>query len=779
MNGYEKEINSREEQKNRIRERYKGVDRSELEFIPAKPKEKLFEDTTEKRVCAYCRVSTDDVNQTSSYELQKNHYEDMIKEHQGWKLVGIYADEGISGTSLQHRDEFNRMIEDCKSGKIDLIVTKSVSRFARNIVDCIAKVRELANMVPRVGVFFETEHIYTLDNTSEMMLAVLSAAAQEESHTKSEIMNISIEQRFSRGIFLTPKLLGYDKDEDGNLVINEEEAETVRLCYYLFLNGFPTSEIAEIMMQLKRKTKRGNLKWSSSTVVNLLRNERYCGDVLSRKTFTPNYLDHKAKKNRHDRNQYRQNDHHEAIVDREVYNAAQKMLSVTRYAKEGFPFPNLRVVDSGALKGFVSVNRSWTGFTGDDYQQASQSVYEETEKNAGGENLAEKNIESKFDLSGYEIVRAQFFSTRLDPAMTISDGQLTFNTACLKKFEDVEYVEILFNSIEKIIAVRPCEKDNVNAVRWGTLRKGKWAVLPKSCRGFSQPLYELMDWNGDCKYRFRGQYSKSADEQMGESSLGYCTMDINGDGIEELMIGSVNENAYTGMFFDLYTIVDGQISLVISSGERDRYYLCEDYTIANEGSGGALSSVSGYYDLISDQLQLKEGVFMDGYDHSDNPWFYTSTNIYEDYSTPISESEAQGIMDKYTYMTLPYVPLDEINTQDDNTEVATETATETQTLSIRQQAEQEIAETEQRAIAAETGNEQYELWDDCLNRVWSYLKETLSLEDMEALTNEELDWITEKEETVNSMTTLSEGEILAKAAELTKERVYELFNRLP
>jgi len=207
VNGYEKEINSREEQKNRIRERYKGVDRSELEFIPAKPKEKLFEDTTEKRVCAYCRVSTDDANQTSSYELQKNHYEDMIKEHAGWTLVGIYADEGISGTSLQHRDEFNRMIEDCKSGKIDLIVTKSVSRFARNIVDCIAKVRELANMVPRVGVFFETEHIYTLDNTSEMMLAVLSAAAQEESHTKSEIMNISIEQRFPGEFFLHPNCL--------------------------------------------------------------------------------------------------------------------------------------------------------------------------------------------------------------------------------------------------------------------------------------------------------------------------------------------------------------------------------------------------------------------------------------------------------------------------------------------------------------------------------------------------------------------------------------------
>lgn len=163
MTEQERHAVSQEERKEKIRARYRGVDRNELEFIPAKQKEKLFEDTGTKRVCAYCRVSTDDVNQTSSYELQKNHYEDMIKEHQGWELVGIYADEGISGTSLKHRDEFNRMIEDCKAGKIDLIVTKSVSRFARNIVDCIAKVRELANMIPQVGVFFETEHIYTLD----------------------------------------------------------------------------------------------------------------------------------------------------------------------------------------------------------------------------------------------------------------------------------------------------------------------------------------------------------------------------------------------------------------------------------------------------------------------------------------------------------------------------------------------------------------------------------------------------------------------------------------
>lgn len=510
MNEQEKHAASQEERKEKIRARYKGVDRSELEFIPAKQKEKLFEDAGTKRVCAYCRVSTDDANQTSSYELQKNHYEDMIKEHAGWTLVGIYADEGISGTSLQHRDEFNRMIEDCKVGKIDLIVTKSVSRFARNIVDCIAKVRELANMKPQVGVFFETEHIYTLDNTSEMMLAVLSAAAQEESHTKSEIMNISIEQRFSRGIFLTPKLLGYDKDEDGNLVINESEADTVRLCYYLFLSGFPTSEIAEILMDLGRKTKLGNTKWTGSTVVNVLRNERHCGDVLSRKTFTPNYLDHKSKKNNHDRNQYRQTDHHEAIVSREIYDAAQKMLDASKYMKKGYPLPTLQVVDQGALKGFVPVNRAWNGFSSADYKKASLSAYSEN----NNEICVEKTENRGFDLSGYEIVRAQFFSTRFDPAVTISSGKIVFNTACLKKFEDVEYVELLFNSVEKCIAVRPCEKSSINAIKWGTIRDGRWAVLPKSCKGFSGPLYELMGWNKDCKYKLRGQFCGTADEQV-------------------------------------------------------------------------------------------------------------------------------------------------------------------------------------------------------------------------------------------------------------------------
>ena len=225
--------------KQKIRARYKGVDRDILEFIPARPVAKLYDDASYKRVCAYCRVSTGDPHQTTSYELQKNYYEDKINSAPNWSMVGLYADEGISGTSLMHREEFKKMIRDCEAGKIDLILTKSVSRFARNIVDCLEIVRELKRLPNPVGVLFETEGIYTLDGTQgEMMLSVMAMTAQEESQNKSDIMNQSIEMRFSRGIFLTPELLGYDKDADGNLVINEDEADTVRLAYYLYDGGF-------------------------------------------------------------------------------------------------------------------------------------------------------------------------------------------------------------------------------------------------------------------------------------------------------------------------------------------------------------------------------------------------------------------------------------------------------------------------------------------------------------------------------------------------------------
>lgn len=240
------------DRKQKIRDRYKGVDISELEVIPAKIIEDLETSSVIRRVAAYIRVSTDNDEQTSSYELQKNYYTDYIQAQPGWVFVGIYADEGISGTSLEHRKGMQQLIEDCKAGKIDLVLTKSIARFARNIVDCLSVIELLKNLNPPVGVKFEADNIYTLDSNGRMILTILASVAEEESHSKSIIMNWSIDRRFSRGLFLTPALLGYDKDEEGNLVINPEEAQTVKVIYYLYLNGYSLTEIATLLMEYLR-----------------------------------------------------------------------------------------------------------------------------------------------------------------------------------------------------------------------------------------------------------------------------------------------------------------------------------------------------------------------------------------------------------------------------------------------------------------------------------------------------------------------------------------------
>lgn len=272
--------------RSRIRSRYRGIDPDLLEVIPARSVESIYDDNVHRRVAVYARVSTDDPRQTSSYELQKNYYEDHVRRFPNWESVRIYADEGTSGTSLRHRDSFNRMIGDCEAGKIDMIITKGVSRFARNIMDCIGTVNRLKQQSPPVGVLFENEQIFTLNPQSELSLSFIAAMAQEGSHVKSISMNASYEMRFSHGIFMTPPLLGYDQDEDGDLIINEEEAKTVRLIFFMYLYGYSTRQIAEQMTELARPTKKGNMPWSSSSVLGVLQNERHCGAVLARKTFT-------------------------------------------------------------------------------------------------------------------------------------------------------------------------------------------------------------------------------------------------------------------------------------------------------------------------------------------------------------------------------------------------------------------------------------------------------------------------------------------------------------
>lgn len=492
---------SKEQQKEKIRERYKGVDPDILEVIPARKKPDFYDDVPRK-VAVYVRVSTDDPRQTSSYELQKNYYEDMVKRHENWTLIDIYADEGISGTSLKHRDSFNQMIADCKAGKIDMIITKSVSRFARNIVDCISIVRMLGALAPPVGVFFETEHLFTLKDDAEMALSFQATMAQEESHVKSNIMNASIEMRFSHGIVLTPALLGYDRDENGELVINEEEAKTVRLIFFMYLYGYTCKQIAETLESLECKTKKGNTTWSSSSVYQQLRNERHCGEVLTRKTFTPSYLNHKSKKNYGDRTQHRWRNHHEAIISIDDFIAVQHLINNAKYGNKGI-LPELQVIHEGALKGFVVVNPRWAGFKDVDYEVASESVY-------GDEYVSPelKDVEANsgdFDLRGFEIARSQFFDSIEKTCVTFTIKDIKFNNTCIKKLDNILFVEMLVHPGEHLLAIRPSKKENRNAIQWCRAKRSG-GFIPRVVTGaaFLKTIYALFEWNTEYRYRVQG-----------------------------------------------------------------------------------------------------------------------------------------------------------------------------------------------------------------------------------------------------------------------------------
>ncbi len=500
---------SKQDIKAKIRQRYKGGDIENMDVILARPKESIFDDCAQKKVCAYCRVSTDDPRQTSSYELQKNHYEEFIKDHPGWELVDIYADEGITGTSMEKRDEFNRMIADCQKGKIELIVCKSVARFARNTVDSIQTVRLLLGLKPPIGVFFEAEHMSTLDASSEMMLALLSMTAQEESHNKSEIMNISIEQRFKRGILLTPPLLGYDWDDKHNLTINPQEATTVRLAFIMLLTGFSKKQVADKLNELQRPSKLGNINWNAGRVAGILRNERYCGDVLARKTFTPNYLTHRSRKNNQDRNQYLWHKQHAPVVSSEIWQAAQTILNICRNGSDG-AIPTLHVIQEGVLQGFVSINRRQAWDDLDLFVRASLSAYGETSQDDAGE-MGRQTADSpelaaiapKSLPGGFQVVRAVFLSDSC-PMVFFSQGRFHFNNHCYLRLNQPEYVELLLNPVERLLAVRPCEVSHPNAIRWMQTANGKTGTREISATVFIGMLMDLMDWNSEYRYCIRG-----------------------------------------------------------------------------------------------------------------------------------------------------------------------------------------------------------------------------------------------------------------------------------
>jgi hypothetical protein len=265
------------------------------------------------------------------------------------------------------------MMEDCRAGKIQLIIVKRVSRFARNVKDFAASITELSTMNPPIGVYFEEERLYSLDTNNELTMNFLSTMAQEESHQKSEMGKGSVKMRFMHGIFLTPVLLGYDNDEHRDLVINENEAKTVRLIFNMCLDGYATSDIADTLTVLGRETKQGNTKWSTSSVLCVLKNERHCGMIIAWKSYTVSYLTHQTRKNKGQRDRYKVRDHHDAIVTYDDWLATQLVIANSRFGSVGY-LPKLNVTQGGELDGFVTVNPRWGAFSVEDYREASASA---------------------------------------------------------------------------------------------------------------------------------------------------------------------------------------------------------------------------------------------------------------------------------------------------------------------------------------------------------------------------------------------------------------------
>lgn len=492
----------REDRKTYIRNRVKNAKVPEgTIFRPAKPKPSIM-DTEEKRVAVYARVSTKSEEQVSSIENQTKYYTEKIEKTPNWNMHEIYADEGKSGTSMKKRQEFKRMLADAAAKKMDLILCASVSRFARNMTDCMEQISNLrtANPSHPVGVYFETENIYTLDPDCDQSLSIHAMLADWESANKSRRMILSYDQRICTGQYPVSDLLGYRHTSDGDLVIVEDEALTVRFIFLARMIGYSYEEIADILTEKERKTMRGRTEWNAGMVKNVMSNERRWGDLEARKTIVIDYKKGKTTKNTDIRDAAYVPNHHEGIVTPEIARAV-KMIAQSARSIDGIP--DISVIETGGLKGFVSVNPGFSGIDRDTLEYLSGSVYDDAEyehlqrevRIINGEEHS--NILS-VDFTGYYVPHSAYFIGRDSATMTISRKQLKFSRKCYEKMGNCEKVELLYHPLLQAIIIR----NNEDGFKWLNENGGPASGI--SAKAFCEAVYEEQDWIEEYSFRFRG-----------------------------------------------------------------------------------------------------------------------------------------------------------------------------------------------------------------------------------------------------------------------------------
>jgi len=473
-------------------------------FRPAKPAPTILDDT-HKRVAVYARVSTKSKEQVSSIENQTKYYTEKIAKTPNWELSEIYSDEGKSGTSKKWRKEFRRMLDDAAKKKMDLIVCASVSRFARNISDLIEEVRKLRTTNPSnpVGVYFETEDLYTLDPNINERLQMQGLFAEWESGNKSRRMILSYDQRICTGQFPLSDLLGLRHTIEGGFIIQEDEAMTVKYIFFATLCGHTAEEIADVLTEKQRPTLRGRTDWNAAMVKAIMANERRWGDLEVRRRVVIDYKEKVTAKNNGIREGAYIPGYHEGIVSPEVARAAH-MMRASRY-KFG-SVPDVYVIDEGALKGFVSVSPTWRGIDNQAFQDISRQVYadDEFEQLLDEADIISGNKHSNtisMTLNDYRVAPGVMFMTRSDPQLTISNRNLKLNGACREKLGQQKYVEFLYHPVLEVIAIRSSYATNPNAVPWDD---NKSNALQLCTSAFSGAIYDKLDWMKKYKFRFRG-----------------------------------------------------------------------------------------------------------------------------------------------------------------------------------------------------------------------------------------------------------------------------------
>ena len=493
---------TREQKKEKVRRRIRAAtDPESYSYRPEMENQDHVKNDEFQLVAIYARVSTEDPAQTSSFELQQKYYVDLVARHPKWVLVKIYSDEGKSGTTTAHREGFREMLEDAYAGKINLIIVKNISRFARNVLDFLSTIRKLTEK--RIGVLFESEGIYSLNDVNHMTLSFHATIAEEESRVRSRSMETSLRMRLDHGLPLTPELLGFIKGEDGKLIKNPETYKIPKLMFYMYLYGYSTQQIATTLTKLSKRTYLGNLKWTSTGVAKSLRNERYCGDVLTRKrfrVFAPDVDEQKSFKNIGQKPQSYYRKEHEQIISYDDFVAVQRIMDNARFGGTSL-LPELRVIPEGLLKGYVIIHPKWGSFTMDDYMNASKSVeiVQETEiTEMTGEDGA-------FDLRGYEVADYQLFSDIQTPWVSLQQSEVRFGLQCIKDVSSENFVELLVHPQKRMLAVRPTTKDNRYAVQWATGVNDQREARPISCRAFIDTVFAIFGWKTGYRYKLYGR----------------------------------------------------------------------------------------------------------------------------------------------------------------------------------------------------------------------------------------------------------------------------------